>query len=240
MSIFKRKPTDLDFFKGKAPNKIESIETNDDTDLPSQEEEHINQTNYQMPNYQIPKLSKLPILPLEKVAILPLEKVATIEAEPEKIDFPIEQKKETPAQASTDSDLPIQMLEIEKKLNGELIIDHQHENIDSYIEKSTTIKGGHLNYESGVQVNGTIKSATITVSGTLIIDRNACLEDVTITCDRLYNFGQLHAATIVCKGLLVGWSGSIKATNGIYHVALEKTKQCKITGNLMEFKESSC
>lgn len=229
MNIFTSKPTDHDFFKGKAPNNIESIETNDDTNSLSQEEEHIKKINYQRPNYQIPKLSQLPIRLMEKVA--------TIKTEPEKIDFPVEQKKDTPTQANTVSDLPIQMLDIEKKLNGELIIDHQHENIESYIEKSTTIKGGDLNYESGVQINGTIKSATITVNGTLIIDRHACLEDVTITCDRLYNIGQLHAETIVCKGLLVGWSGSIKATNGIYHVALEKTKQCKITGNLMEFKE---
>lgn len=234
-NLFKWKETpNSDFFSGKAPMQIDETDTTVNSNTPH------NTGAFVQNGYKTPKMTvNLPVIDRPNVQdVIVSNTSSSIESSQPILDPAINSKIEE----HTIIDLPIEMLEEPTQTNekapleGQLVINFMEHKITSSILGNTLIEGGKLVYAEGLIVYGKIQSAHLIVKGTLILDSTSVLEDVTIECEQLFSLGQVTANTIICKGLLVAWSGLIKAKNGIYHVALEKAKQCKISGNLLDYE----
>lgn len=116
---------------------------------------------------------------------------------------------------------------------GEFVVNLVEENIQHAIGRGSSCKNGDFEFNSGVLIEGSLLGGSLKVNGTLILKPGSKVT-AAIDCDRLILMGDVDCETVIVRGLLVAWSGKLKAKNGIYCDSLEASSSCKLFGALKD------
>lgn len=119
---------------------------------------------------------------------------------------------------------------------GEFEVNLVDENIQHAIGRGSSCKNGEFEFNSGVLIEGSLLEGSLKVNGTLIMKPGSKVTG-SIDCDRLILMGEVDCETVIVRGLLVAWSGKLKAKNGIYCDSLEASSSCKLFGSLKDISE---